>query len=104
MPVRDILTSSDRTIEFMRTFIILLACAAILVPGIAHGIWTDRWEISDEPMATASRLTQLPRSLKNWESQDLKLNPKVIEKAKIAVFLARHYFNREGDSFSVFLA
>jgi hypothetical protein len=40
----------------------------------------------------------------SWESQDLKLDPKIIEKAEIAGFLARHYFNRDGDSFSVFLA
>ena len=101
----DTLTSFNRTIKSMRSALIILAFAAILVPGIAHSIWTDRWEISDEPMASASRLSQLPLSLNDWEGQDLNLDPRVIEKAELAGFLARRYVNRAGDAtFSVFLA
>jgi hypothetical protein len=88
----------------MRTSFIILAFATILGPGIAHGLWSDRWEISDEPLASAARLSQVPLVISNWQGIDLKMNPRQIEKAGLAGFFARRYTDRANEiNFVVFL-
>lgn len=82
----------------MRFLWITLALLAVIIPGMAHGIWTCRWDLSDEPDSSAARLTSLPLSLANWEGEDLPIEPQQIARADLAGLLMRRYDDRDKKS------
>jgi len=54
-------------IPMLRMFPTLAAMMAALACGTVHGLWTDRWHLSDEPAASAARLSQVAPTLDDWE-------------------------------------
>jgi hypothetical protein len=79
----------------MRFFPAAVGLALILVGGFVHGVWTDRWRLSNEPMASAARLADVPRVLGDWETVDEKpLGKDELAVGEIAGFLNRVYVNR----------
>lgn len=73
----------------MKRYLPLTVAALIAFAGVVHGLWTDRWNISDEPGASAARLEQLPLTLGDWQGQ-------IVEKdtqppAGVVGYLCRRY-------------
>lgn len=79
----------------MRFLWILLASIAVIAPGMAHGIWTCRWDLSDEPQASAARLASLPLSIFNWEGEDLPVDAQQVSRVDLAGLLVRRYDHRD---------
>jgi hypothetical protein len=85
-----------------RTLITASAVAAILVSGIVHGIWTGRWEITDEPGASVARLPNVSMDLGDWQGETLAAESQQLGDASGC--LLRRYTNRfTGAAVTMFL-
>jgi EpsI family protein len=78
-----------------------VASALVIVVGIVHGNWTDRWRTPPEPAAAAARFASIPTSLGEWEGQDVEQKGPV--DPMLAGTLHRVYTNRHGQKVEVFL-
>src|SRR6516225_2141560 len=72
------------------------ALTLILVAGLVHGFWTDRWVVSTAPAEAAARLEQLPLEAGDWKGEPLEVNSKSAE--AITGRLCRRYTNRSTGS------
>jgi hypothetical protein len=72
------------------------AIVLVIVSGIVHGFWTDRWTVSAAPTEAAARLEKLPLSVGDWQGRPLKGGPKSNE--AITGELYRLYVNRKTGS------
>ena len=85
-----------------RTVITALAIVVVLATGIVHGIWTGRWEFSDEPGASVARLPNVRMELDDWQGQTLDAESQQLGDASAC--LLRRYTNRvTGACVTVFL-
>jgi hypothetical protein len=75
-----------------RIAITATAIAAILITGIVHGIWTGRWEWSDEPAASVARLPQVPMEFGDWQGVRLDSESRDLDGASAC--LNRRYTHR----------
>ena len=50
---------------------ILTAGMAVIVCGIVHGFWTDRWQKPVETTEAAARLEQIPTEIGDWVADRL---------------------------------
>jgi hypothetical protein len=70
---------------------IAVATALILVAGLLHGLWTDRWSLSDEPAASAALLETMPlEKVGSWTMA--KLDP--LPPQDLAIGEIKGYLNR----------
>jgi hypothetical protein len=77
-----------------------LAVLAVLITGVVHGLWTDRWTMSEA--ATTTRLEQLPLTLGDWKGHDMELDKRFL--GPVTGCLYRRYVNqRSGVSVSLTL-
>lgn len=53
----------------MTRYLALTVGMLIAGAGVVHGLWTDRWNLSDEPGASAAKLEQVPLVLGDWQGQ-----------------------------------
>jgi hypothetical protein len=82
-----------------RTLPLLVAAVVLLVSSLLHGVWTDRWQVAEEPARFAERLEQVPRAIGDWESNEAQeLDPKRVEVAQLSGYLLRTYENRRDKS------
>jgi hypothetical protein len=85
-----------------RILITIAAIAAVLATGIVHGIWTGRWEFTDEPGTSVARLPQVPMDLGDWQGQRLDAESDMVGEASGC--LLRRYTNKwTGANVTVFL-
>jgi hypothetical protein len=85
-----------------RTFITISAVVAVLITGIVHGIWTGRWEFTDEPGASVARLPNVSMELGDWQGETLDAESSQIGDASGCVL--RRYTNKfTGANVTVFL-
>ena len=76
------------------------AFVIVLLSGIVHGLWTDRW-VSAESDAFIVGLEHIPMTIGPWEGKDIAMDPNQSDR-----FLgsSRRYVNRfDGSSVAVFL-
>ena len=66
----------------------------VLLAGVAHGVWSNRWGNPSELNAATERLAQVPKVIGDWTGQELELNPRVLEIGEIAGYVHRRYENR----------
>jgi uncharacterized protein DUF3485 len=85
-----------------RTLVTSLAIAAVLITGIVHGVWTGRWQFTDEPGASARRLPNVSMELGDWQGQTLDAESQ--QRGDASACLLRRYTNKfTGASVTVFL-
>lgn len=88
----------------MRILAGLLALAIVIASGLVYGKWTGRWSDSPALAATVARLPLVPRTLGDWEGQDITLDPRTMEQAGVVGYVARRYVNRQsGGAVTVLL-
>jgi len=75
---------------------IITAAGLLLLAGLVHGFWTDRWVVSEAPAEAAARLRQLPLTAGDWQGQDLDIHREETE--AITGHLYRRYVNRTTGS------
>lgn len=52
-----------------RIFPTVTAALALIACGAVHGLWTNRWQLSDEPAQSAAKLRQVSLTLGDWEGE-----------------------------------
>lgn len=69
--------------------VLIVAC------GVVHGLWTDRWDLSNEPKASASKLADVPKIIGEWETfREPPIDDADLAMGEIAGYLNRLYLNR----------
>lgn len=78
------------------------ALTAVVVCGVVHGLWTDRWASAEEPAALAARLDSIPLEIGDWRGEALEQNARPVR--EVMGHLYRRYVNRRsGDTVTVAL-
>jgi hypothetical protein len=88
----------------LRSLPVVVAVGLVVLAGIAHGLWTDRWGVSGERQAAAERLARLPLTIDNWDGEEIIPDPRELARARVVGALVRRYVQRRtGREVSVFL-
>jgi hypothetical protein len=64
---------------------------AVLLAGVVHGLWTDRWGQSTALTEAVARLERVPRDVGDWHGKDLELSAEEVQAAQLAGYCYRHY-------------
>jgi hypothetical protein len=75
-----------------------LVLVVILASGIAHGLWSGRWNVSDGPERAAARLPRLPMTIGDWDSRAGELDARQMQVAELSGARAGEYVNRRTGS------
>jgi hypothetical protein len=76
----------------MRLPALFVGILVVIASGVVHGLWTDRWAVSSEPAASASKLAGVPASFGDWYmAEESTLDAKEQANAGIAGYLIRRY-------------
>src|SRR5438309_1083097 len=70
--------------------------SAVLITGIVHGFWTDRWVVSEELSACVARLEKIPLDLGEWQGQEVERVPPASGGA--AGHLVRRYVHQQNGT------
>jgi hypothetical protein len=88
----------------MRYLLLPLAFAAVLIPGLVHGLWTGRWGSSEQLEHFAARLSDVPTVLGDWKGEDLPPDERQNARSELTRSLTRVYRNRTtGQEIVIFL-
>ena len=87
----------------LRVIYLTITVAAIVLSGIVHGVWTDRWTSSEEATGAAAKLERVPLVLGDWEGQREDLGDPARQGGVAGYFYARYVNRRDGSPVSVFL-
>lgn len=78
-----------------RFFPVAVVFAGVFGFGVAHGVWTDRWKLTNEPEASAARLQDVPLNVGEWQGQPAaEIGARQLEIGEIAGYLHRTYVHR----------
>lgn len=87
-----------------RNLPLLTASSLVVLAGIVHGLWNDRWRTASEVREAVARLVDVPRDLGDWRGTDLELSPEEVRAGRIAGYCYRRYENpRNRDAVIVLL-
>jgi hypothetical protein len=82
-----------------KCLLFLAALAVILGGGLAHGLWTERWQRSAELEAAAARLRLLPDDFPGWKGEVIELDEGSAAVAGARASWARRYTHpRSGET------
>jgi hypothetical protein len=74
----------------------------VLAYGVAEGLWSDRWQQSQELEQSPQRLASLPATIGSWKGTDMELDPRVVRQAELRGHLLRRYVQpRTGEIVTV---
>jgi hypothetical protein len=76
----------------MRILPIATAVVALVVCGVVHGLWTDRWVEKTDPDTIAARFETLPLQIGDWEGKTVEVSPR--EMQGLSGYLVRRYEHR----------
>jgi hypothetical protein len=74
-----------------RWICVLAASGALILTGIVHGTWTERWASSADTETAKQRLANVPLRIGEWEGTDIEVGEPV---PGVAGSMQRTYFNR----------
>jgi hypothetical protein len=80
-----------------------LAAGLLVLCGLVHGYWTDRWVPATDLEHATGCMEKIPLSVGDWDGHDLEVKPTSLD-YHLAGHLARRYVNRvTGESVSIAL-
>ncbi|MFO0881176.1 MAG: exosortase-associated EpsI family protein [Gemmataceae bacterium] len=71
----------------------ITASLTLVIAGLVHGFWTDRWGSDTQVTTAVDNLAQIPMKIGEWEGTDLEVKPGQVG-AGVAGCVQRSYFNR----------
>jgi hypothetical protein len=86
-----------------RWFAALLGSTALVVCGIVHGFWTDRWTPPVETAQAAERLNDIPLELGEWDGEALEVKSGEAGNGVAGCIKRRYVHRKTGAVMSVFL-
>jgi hypothetical protein len=91
----------------LRVSLALGAVAVLVVNGVVHGLWSQRWASVNEPLVQAAgdRLSKVPLKVGNWEGQPIPTDAATLPEEMVGRNVSIQYVHRvTGDVVVVFLA
>jgi hypothetical protein len=86
-----------------RNLPVLIALAMLLLAGLVHGVWTDRWGRPDEP-PDFGRLQDVPSTLGEWRGETVEADKNDLDLAHItSTWMRRYTHGGRGDVVTVLL-
>jgi hypothetical protein len=82
----------------LRLFSMLFLFAVVLGSGIAHGVWSGRWNISDGPERAAAHLSEVPLTVGDWDGRVSELSPRHMRVAELSGAHVCEFVNRRTGS------
>jgi hypothetical protein len=61
----------------------------LVLSGLVHGLWTQRWGAPVEFTAAAARLQEFPLEVGEWKGRPIELDPEEMAKAEAAGYIGR---------------
>jgi hypothetical protein len=80
-----------------RSLPVVAAAALLLLSGLVHGLWTDRWRSSEGLVEAVARVDQVPLTVGDWEGRTLgppDTDPEAFAQAGALGYWTRSYVNR----------
>jgi hypothetical protein len=88
----------------LRPLPLIAALVVLLVSGLVHGFWTQRWHSAEALTGAVVRVHAVPLHAGNWKGVNLDVDPELYEQARAVGYWMRRYTNgATGDSISVIL-
>jgi hypothetical protein len=87
----------------LRFIAVLLACTVLVVSGVVHGFWTDRFSSTPEPLVAFERMRQLPMTLGEWHGEELPVKPGQAGAGVAGCIQRRYRHGPSGKSVSIAL-
>ena len=79
----------------MKRYLPLCAGGLVLVvSGVVHGLWTDRWGASAAVEAATARLANVPLHIGDWQGAAQELDPRQLTVAEVTGHLGRRYVHK----------
>jgi len=75
----------------------IAATAVLLISGLVHGIWTERWQTSHALQQACARLADVSPTAGAWKSSPVEVDPEPFQQARAAAYWMRLY-RKEGVS------
>jgi hypothetical protein len=82
---------------------VLTAVALLAVSGLAHGLWTGRWQRSDALDVALARVGHVPLTVGSWKGHDLEVDPAPFRQARAEAYWTRRYEDSKGRAVTVIL-
>ncbi len=76
-----------------RNLPVVAAAILVLVCGVVHGLWNERWGTGGAVDDAVALLGNVPRDVGDWRGTDLELSPEEVRAARIAGYCYRRYEN-----------
>lgn len=87
-----------------RSVPILAALALVIVGGIVHGLWSERWETAAEFQHTVAQLPELSDDIPGWKAEPLPMEPGDLAMAGADASWSRIFTNvKDGTKLNVIL-
>jgi hypothetical protein len=86
-----------------RTTALVTAFVFVILGGVVHGLWTDRWVVCKEPGAAAASLSRLPMTIGNWEGQAIDFKSSRSGQRQISGIMRRYANRLDGTTVSILL-
>ncbi len=87
----------------MRWFAALIGSTALIVCGIVHGYWTDRWAPPVETERAAERLDAIPLELGEWDGEVMEVKSGEAGNGVARCIKRRYVHRKSGAVVSLFL-
>jgi exosortase len=82
----------------------LVGTALVVAPGVITGLWTNRWQLSQELRLAVSQLDRIPLTVGDWTGRPEVVDPRELAATELDGAAMRHYQNaRTGRAISLFL-
>ena len=70
------------------------AFVVVILAGIAYGVWTDRWGLSDNLARAVERVDHVPLNIGDWEGTDETISERHMAQGDIQAYKSRRYLHR----------
>src|SRR5437879_5735327 len=97
VPTRSVGTRGPRG-TLLRLAPVLTGIAVVLVAGLVHGIWTQRWHRSAELEEATARLADLPRAVGDWKGEASELDQQDLAAAGATGYWMQRFTHRRSGA------
>ncbi len=88
----------------LRLLPLLIAVPFLIGYGIWQGLWTNRWELTNDLDKAVARLDEIPLTFGEWSATDREIDEQSLQKGEVSGYKMRDYVNRRtGETVSVLI-
>jgi hypothetical protein len=84
----------------LRPWPLVAAFGALLVSGLVHGLWTQRWQTAEALDRAVTRLYAVPMKAGDWKGTTIEVDPELYQQARAVGYWMRRY-TKEGSAEAV---